>query len=254
MYLQANSKEDCKAGLQADLYSRRMSGIGERIRKRREELGWSQPQLAKKIGGITYQAIQAIEKGGNTKHLNGIARALGVNPDWLETGEGSRDPLSTGKPADFIDNPRPEAPALPRTDLMPRNLPVFGSAACGDDGEFEFNTGEVIDYVKRPPRLEGIKEAYALYLVGSSMIPWRKQGQLVYVHPGQPPQIEDHVVVQFKPEQQGEAPRAMVKLLMKRNAKEIVLRQYNPESSRTFKMDKVHSIHRVVDWDELLGI
>ena len=62
--------------------------LGERVRERRAALGLSQPQLAKKVGGITYQAIQQLEAGGGTKHLVGIARALGVTAEWLQDGHG----------------------------------------------------------------------------------------------------------------------------------------------------------------------
>src|SRR5258708_18796704 len=65
-----------------------MKTLGERVRERRAALGLSQPQLAKKVGGITYQAIQQLEAGGGTKHLVGIARALGVTAEWLQDGHG----------------------------------------------------------------------------------------------------------------------------------------------------------------------
>lgn len=232
-----------------------MSSIGERVKQRRAELGLSQTEVGSRAGGLKYQTIQDLENGTSksSRYLVEIAAALKVNPQWLKTGEGNMDPLFEGKPPGMLDNPRPE-PQLPRTDLMPRNLPVFGSASCGDDGEFEFNTGDVIDYVKRPARLEGIKDAYALYLTGSSMVPWRKKGQLVYVHPGQPPQIEDHVVVQLKPPRDGEAPHAMVKQLVKMTGRDIVLRQYNPPRDMPFPRSRIVTIHRVVEWDELLGI
>src|ERR1700712_719991 len=62
--------------------------VGDRVRERRTALGLSQPQLARKVGGITYQAIQQLESGGGTKHLVGIARALGVTAEWLQDGQG----------------------------------------------------------------------------------------------------------------------------------------------------------------------
>src|SRR5450631_4589305 len=65
-----------------------MKTIGDRVRERRTALKLSQPQLAKKVGGITYQAIQQLEAGGGTKHLVGIARALGVTAEWLQDGHG----------------------------------------------------------------------------------------------------------------------------------------------------------------------
>lgn len=176
---------------------------------------------------------------GNAQKLTG---ALGVPlTDWFLEGEGASA------------QPETASQALPRLDLMPRNVPVYGSAQCGEDGQFEFNTGDIIDYLKRPPRLVGIGDAYALYLVGQSMWPWRKNGAPVYVHPRQPVQIEDFVVVQLRPKKQGEAPRALVKQLIKRTPKEITLQQFEPRITMTFPLSQVVSIHRVVDWDELMG-
>jgi hypothetical protein len=72
--------------------------------------------------------------------------------------------------------------------------------------------------------------------------------------PGLPPQIEGHVVLQLKPGREGEAPHAMVKQLLKVTAKDILLHQYNPARDRAFPRGKVVSVHRVLEWDELLGI
>src|SRR6516165_8461207 len=71
-----------------------MKTVGDRVRERRLALKLSQPQLAKKAGGITYQAIQQLEAGGGTKHLVAIARALGVSAEWLQDGTG---PAPSGK-------------------------------------------------------------------------------------------------------------------------------------------------------------
>jgi len=63
--------------------------IGKRLRKLREQLGWSQATLAKKIG-FSQKAISHWEKGERdipTKALIELKK-LGVNIDWLLTGEG----------------------------------------------------------------------------------------------------------------------------------------------------------------------
>lgn len=143
---------------------------------------------------------------------------------------------------------------LPRLDLMPRDFPVYGSAECGDDGVFEFNYGEPIDFVKRPQRLSGVKNAYGLYASGDSMKPWRKHGELVYVHEKQPPMIGDHVVIQLKPKKSGDAPLAFIKLLEKRTGTELVVSQYNPAKKITIPLSKVVTVHRVMEWPELLGV
>ena len=53
-----------------------MTTLGDRLRKAREERGWSQPQLAKK-SGISQATISDIERGRNaeTKKLGQLASA-----------------------------------------------------------------------------------------------------------------------------------------------------------------------------------
>lgn len=171
----------------------------------------------------------------------GVARAdifalTGVNDDGSSTHD-----VFPGAPQDL------------NIREMPRNVPVLGSASCGDDGLFELQ-GEVIDYARRPPRLFGVPGAYCLYVDGSSMAPWREHGQKVYVSPAQPAMVNDYVVVQLKPVRSGEAPAAYIKRLVRKNDSEMRLRQYNPPKEISIKMAKVASVHRIIDWDELMGI
>jgi phage repressor protein C with HTH and peptisase S24 domain len=92
---------------------------------------------------------------------------------------------------------------------FPRDIPILGSGACGEDGLFEFN-GQTLDHARRPARLQNVRDAYAMYVSGLSMCaPWREPGQLVYVHPHQPVKIGDYVVVQLNPERAGEPPRGL---------------------------------------------
>lgn len=52
--------------------------IGEKIRKRRRELGFSQEQLAEQVG-VSYQQIQRYENGGsmlNVENVQRLAKAL----------------------------------------------------------------------------------------------------------------------------------------------------------------------------------
>ena len=60
--------------------------IGDRIRKRRQELGWSQRELAQRVS--TRQAtIADLERGAqqetSTALIRRLARVLGVTADWL---------------------------------------------------------------------------------------------------------------------------------------------------------------------------
>lgn len=134
----------------------------------------------------------------------------------------------------------------------PRDVPVLGAAAAGADGRFDFN-GQTVDHVRRPPRLAGVRDAYALYVLGESMKPWRENGALIYVHPHLPPNIGDYVVVQIHAAE-GEPPSGYVKQLVRRTPAELRLHQFNEARDIIIPARKVVSIHRVIDWSELLGL
>ena len=60
--------------------------IGERIRRRREELGLSQSELARKVGYTSRSTINKIEKdahGISQDKIVAIARALKTTPSYL---------------------------------------------------------------------------------------------------------------------------------------------------------------------------
>jgi y4mF family transcriptional regulator len=72
------------------------SGVGERIKKRRSELDWTQEQLAQKAG-ISKSFLSDLENGKRSVSANNlldIARALGVSLDFLMTGKASQDQKS----------------------------------------------------------------------------------------------------------------------------------------------------------------
>jgi len=199
--------------------------LGQRVRERRLELGLSQPQLAKKVGGITYQAIQQLERGGGTKHLVGIARALGTNAEFLQDGHG----------------PTPSKRTLNQA-LDP--LKVLGMAECGRDGWSLWN-GETIDLVERPASLRDVPNAYAVYVVGTSMVPRYNPGEVVHVHPGKPVTLGAYVLLQRRGKR-GEPPVAVIKRLAKRTGAKVVLEQYNPPDLIEITNSDIVSMHRVV--------
>ena len=145
----------------------------------------------------------------------------------------------------------------PTTELniqaMPKDLPVMGNASCGDDGLFELN-GQILDHVRRPPRLMGVKDAYALWISGESMAPWREHGGLVVVHPHQPVRVNDYVVVQLKSDGTDGNRPAYIKRLLRRTGSSLVLLQHNPRKEITLALSKVSAVHRILDWDEAMGI
>jgi y4mF family transcriptional regulator len=66
-----------------------MSIVGERIKKRRTELGWTQDQLAQKAG-ISKSFLSDLENGKRSvsaDNLLDIARVLSLSLDYLMKGE-----------------------------------------------------------------------------------------------------------------------------------------------------------------------
>jgi len=74
-----------------------MPSVGERIRKRRNELGWTQDALAQKAG-VSKSFLSDLENGKRNvgaDTLYDIARALSLSLDYLMSGrEGESEPAS----------------------------------------------------------------------------------------------------------------------------------------------------------------
>jgi phage repressor protein C with HTH and peptisase S24 domain len=199
--------------------------LGQRVKERRLALGLSQPQLAKKVGGITYQAIQQLEQGGSTKHLVGIARALETTAEWLQDGHG------------------PAPSKLSRVRAV-APMKVLGLAECGADGWSLWN-GETIDFIERPASLANVTNAYAVYVVGTSMEPRYHPGEVAHIHPHKPLIPGGYVLLQRR-SKKGEPPAAVLKRLVKRTGAKTVVEQFNPPSIFDISNTDIVSIHRVV--------
>jgi transcriptional regulator with XRE-family HTH domain len=78
--------------------------LGERIRKRRQEVGVSQRELARRLG-IRHATISDLERGVQKDMsiglLRGLARALGVTSDWI-IGMYEDDDQGDYEPADVV--------------------------------------------------------------------------------------------------------------------------------------------------------
>jgi len=80
----------------ARIKEQRVSGVGERIKKRRLELGWTQDQLCQKAG-ISKGFLSDLEndkRSVSADNLLEIARALSLSLDFLMTGKASEEKLA----------------------------------------------------------------------------------------------------------------------------------------------------------------
>jgi len=153
--------------------------------------------------------------------------------------------------------PPPQAVARPAGTVgpatMPVDVPVYGTAVGGSQGDFSFN-GQVVDHVRRPPGVMRLRNLYALWVTGDSMSPWNRSGDLIYVSPARPAAPGDHVVVELHGACDHEPGAAMVKLLVGRTATLLKLRQYNPYKEFHVPLARVRSVHRVLSLRDLLGV
>lgn len=231
----------------------------ERIDQRLETLGLNDRAASMKATGKP-DAIRNIRRGRlpRADTLDRLATALMCSSDWL-LGKGD-----DATPTDTRTGPSPQ-PLRPQPDQVPddrvspsparvitgdeggqRSLPILGIAVAGKDGFFELN-GEVHGYVERPSALYGVDDAYALYVEDESMVPRYMPGEIIFVHPRRPITRDCFVVVQFRPEEDGQPPRALVKQYVKRSAAKLSLREYNPEVRLlTFPLGSLLSMHRII--------
>jgi phage repressor protein C with HTH and peptisase S24 domain len=222
-----------------------METLAKRLSDAMKSAGLNQPGLAraasKPNAPVSQQVVHHLLSARNTssKHLPAIAEALGVSLDWLARGGEQTATLRRSLPKTNGDGDSLGSRAAPD------RLPVLGMAECGPDGWTMWN-GDVIDTIPRPSNLFGAPKAYAVYIVGDSMEPRYYAGELAHIHPGKPITIGAFVLVQIRPEHDGDTPKAVLKRLVKRSATKIVLEQYNPAKKFEIKTDDIVSIHRVV--------
>ena len=140
-----------------------MKSVGDRIREKRESLGMSQEELAKKLGYKSRSSINKIEADARNltqSKIKSIADALQTTPSYIMGWEEPKD--------DFPLNitPMPEM----------RRIPLVGTIACGTPILADQNIEE---YVSIP---KNITADFALTCKGDSMINARIfDGDVVYI-------------------------------------------------------------------------
>lgn len=207
--------------------------------------------------GLARNAFNYIRRHDNPKRetLDALLAAAGVDHSALQAAMRDQDVPALAAVADPYRLFRGE---------RPRDVPVRGTPSCGAfevDGEHvetvEMDLGEIVDYVRRPPSLEGRKDVYAIYFTGYSMEPKFEQGEVAYVDTRRAPAIGDYVVVQLRAQSGEDAdPRivsALVKRLVRRTAEWIELEQFNRPLIFRVEQKRVAAMHRIIPLSELVG-
>jgi len=202
-----------------------LSMKGNRIKDWRLKRGWSMQQLADKAD-TTRSQIDKLERG---------ERRLTV--DWMKR---LSDPLGCA-PAELL----PDS-AMPVREPSPshvRMIPVR-AARGGADQEMFLEDGP-IDYRPSPSFIMHVSEAYAIYVIGESMVPMYRPGQLLYVNPHKPLMPGRGVVIA----KQNRA--VLIKELVRTTTSGLVVREYLPQAREfTVPHTDVATAHAVVAAEE----
>jgi len=167
--------------------------IGERLRSARETKELDQATLAQKMG-IATRTLQRWEKGEQVPDgvaITRLAKATGVQPMWLLTGDGEMYPLPL-RPDNVYALPLAARRASRLVDL-----PLVSAVPAGKVATM-FHPDHVDDYVT----VDDIKDpqAFALKVKGNSMAPRIEDGDVVIVSPQMEARSGDICVVRVNGE------------------------------------------------------
>lgn len=146
------------------------TSFGSRVKKRREELGMTQPELAK-AAGIKQPTVSNIESGRNkgSSYVVQLATALKCSPHWLATGRGPKEPHD--------NEPGPSIRA---------RVPLISWTTAGRWGEVQdpFSPGDAEEWISTTATVG--PSSFALRIRGDSMEPKIPDGAIVIIDPAAP--------------------------------------------------------------------
>jgi phage repressor protein C with HTH and peptisase S24 domain len=209
--------------------------------------------------GLARNYFHGLEKHGNPRQdkIDRLLAAIGKPrhhyEEALRHAERTAGEFVQSEVAGVASGARDVRTAFFGEERLPK-LPVYGSAMGGEFDELEehvelteLHVSQVIDYIERPASLANDPDAYAVQIVGDSMIPRFKPRELVGVSPRASVVIGDDVVVQLRgPEDDGERVKmVLIKELVRRGSDYVELRQYNPPLTFRVQRARVASMHKV---------
>lgn len=218
-----------------------MDPVRELIVQKAEELGETLKSLSLALPR-SHSYLQQFVKRGIPRKLpedvrSRLAVLLNVDESLLRSSADAGMPML--EPARPAQNARVIGPVQ-----MMASVPAYGHAAGGRDGQFPFNGNRVTD-LPAPASLIGVRDAYAVYVAGTSMIPRYNPGEAVFVNPRLPVRSGDYVVAQVAGIE-GEPPDAYVKQFQSKDARYLRLKQLNPKKELKFPVQRVVSVHRII--------
>lgn len=191
-----------------------------------------QLSLAAGLGETAVRDILERDRSPRYSTIEALAKALRITPaDLVPEREqpAGDDPLRLSK--------------VKAVRLEPGRLPVYAAVEAGNGGMTI--TYETVEWIDLPPALQGVSGAFGLYVVGDSMEPMLRRGDMVYVHPTRPARPGDIVVCLIKQSEPDGEHVGYVKRLKAVTATHVILEQLQPAKEMRFAKETV-KLHRVV--------
>jgi phage repressor protein C with HTH and peptisase S24 domain len=240
-----------------------MAKKSNRIRWVRERANLTQEEFARALNTVegikvTRGAVGNWEREDgdmpSLKNLSAIAEKFGVSLDWLQTGRGElpqsvnlpveTPPLTSMQKAHNVGGQIKTNARIGEAVAGFARIPIRGTSMGGREGYLILGDQYLGD-VLAPPALVDVPDAYAVYVIGNSMLERYQHGEIVYVHPYAPVRKDDDCVVQISMGE-GEPPHGFIKRFVSMDDNQLKVRQLNPKKVLTWPRAKVISVHRIV--------
>ena len=200
--------------------------------------GRSTSALAEEVG-VTEGTLRQFLKGQTASIkfdvVQKLAVALGVTLDWLSGTE--------------TDKATTEASGL----VSQSHVPIIGFAAASFASGKLLLENNTIGSVRKPHALVTARDIYAIYIMGDSMFPEHKSGDVRLVSPHMPCRVNDTALVK---EQDADGKTYVSIGTMRRNEEDsVVLEKIHPETKEIkIKRKNIIAVDRVLTMNELLGV
>lgn len=120
-----------------------------------------------------------------------------------------------------------------------KTLPVLGRAQGGSEGNLVIEDNP-IDWTFRPADLQGVNDAFSVFVSGDSMLPKYKNGDLAYVHPGKMLRKNRFVLVETVEH------KGFIKQFVGWSDDKLIVRQFNPAKDIVIEKEKILRVMMVI--------
>jgi phage repressor protein C with HTH and peptisase S24 domain len=211
--------------------------IGSRIHTFRKAAGKTQADVARFLG-VSREAVAQWEADTTAPKIDRlITLAAFLNVDAMDILSGSQD----AEGEDGTSNLPAALHAAAKVALGPPDLPVRGSAKGGKSGVVALPVDQQpVDWTYRPPQLVGVRDAFAVFAYGDSMVPMYQHGQTLWIHPHMPVGPGNGVLVVKTNDE------AFVKQFVRWSKDQLVLQQYGPKKQIKMPSAEIRHVYRVL--------